>query len=411
MSTATQPSQSESGAPAQRRLNVALITSMKYGLTQFIYRDICALADKGHRVRLFTLINRPGLFNPLPGWEVNSIVAWRLLLANAVCLFARPGVYLRLLRAAIETRTWSDLAIAVYFAPRLNDADVLYAYFGDHKLFVGYYCKELTGAPLVVTIRAYELYRNPNPAMFRRALAACDRIITITRHNARLLTERFGAPKDKIEIVRQIVDLDRYRDEPKIKILIVGFFAEKKGHDVLFRAIRQLERDDLEVWVVGHATATAVRVDCQAMVKRLGIESQVAFFGAQRDNALRALYRECDIFCLPSRPDRFGDHEGFPNVIAEAMAFGKPVVSTRHAGIPEAVDSLLVDENDVDQLADALAAACDSQQLRREVGAANRERAEQMFSPRNADKIEEILQRQAAAGPARRSCSASPMNG
>nr|NIR25623.1 glycosyltransferase family 4 protein [Gammaproteobacteria bacterium] len=109
-------------------------------------------------------------------------------------------------------------------------------------------------------------------------------------------------------------------------------------------------------------------------------------------NALRALYRECDIFCLPSRPDRYGDHEGFPNVIAEAMAFSKPVITTRHAGIPEVVDATLVDENNVVQLAQALNQACNSAELRRRLGEKNRAVVEQLFSPANIDKLEKILQ-------------------
>ena len=114
--------------------------------------------------------------------------------------------------------------------------------------------------------------------------------------------------------------------------------------------------------------------------------------GTQSGTALRALYQECDIFCLPSRTDGEGDQEGFPNVVAEAMAFGKPVISTRHAGIPEAiVDEALADENDVDQLAARLLKACDSVEWRQQLGQQNRQRVEAMYSPRNTDRLEAIL--------------------
>ena len=108
---------------------------------------------------------------------------------------------------------------------------------------------------------------------------------------------------------------------------------------------------------------------------------------------MKALYRECDVFCLPSRTDPSGDKEGFPNVIIEAMAFGKAVVSTRHAGIPEAIDdAVLVDEGNVEQLVEALNRVCDSVTLRRELGERNRRVAEQMFSMANNDRLEKILQ-------------------
>jgi len=376
-------------------MKIALITSMKYGLTQFIYRDIEALMSKGHQVRLFALLNNKGLFNPLPDWKVISVSRIRTVVMQFLFFIRQPVLYLRLLQTALRTHSIGNLAIAVGFVDQMRDVDVIYAYFGDHKLYTGYYCKRITGIPLLVTIRAYELYRNPNPELFTEALSYCDRILTITEYNRNVLAEKFSVPPQKVDVVRQIVDLDTYKDQPKIKILIVGFFAEKKGHEVLFKAIRHMNRADIELWVVGEITPSVVGVDCRKLAKELGIESQVAFFGAQTGVALRALYQACDIFCLPSRPDRHGDKEGFPNVIAEAMAFGKPVVSTRHAGIPEAIDAILVDENSVEQLAGALQQVSDSAELRQRLGERNRAMAERMFSPRNTDNLEKILEKYA----------------
>ena len=78
------------------------------------------------------------------------------------------------------------------------------------------------------------------------------------------------------------------------------------------------------------------------------------------------------------------------------MAFGKPVVATRHAGIPEAVeDAYLVDENDAEGLAEVLRRVIGSPELRASIGSANRARAEGMFSSGNTLQLESIL-RQAA---------------
>jgi len=376
----------------KRRLNIAFIVSMKYGLTQFIFRDIEALKKQGHDVKLFSLLDKPGLYRPLPDWEVVVASRWASLVCCLKLLLRRPIFFLQLFRSAWSTSSLANLAVAAQFAPQMNDREVIYSYFGDHKLFAGYYCKRITDIPLVVTIRAYELYRNPNPLMFREALQLCDSVVTITEHNKEQLVDRYGVESDKIDIVRQIVDLDRYKFKSTIKILIVGFFAEKKGHEILFRAIKRLQRDDVELWVVGDLNPSINQTDCRQLAKDLEIESQVAFFGQQRGTALRALYGACDVFCLPSRKDSFGDHEGFPNVIAEAMAFSKPVVTTRHAGIPEAVDALLVDENDVEQLAAALREVCDNAELRQQLGERNRLTAEQMFSEANSNRLAQILQ-------------------
>jgi glycosyltransferase involved in cell wall biosynthesis len=67
-----------------------------------------------------------------------------------------------------------------------------------------------------------------------------------------------------------------------------------------------------------------------------------------------------DVVLVPSRTAADGDEEGTPTVIIEAGAARLPVVSTRHAGIPEQVDDgatgLLANEHDVAGLAEALAA-------------------------------------------------------
>jgi len=376
-------------------LKIALITSMKYGLTQFIFRDIKALMEKGHHIRIFTLHNQKGLYNPLPEWEVIPISRFRLVWRQLWFLVCNPFLYIRLVLDALSTGSLTDLLIAVSFVDKMDNLDLIFAYFGDHKLFTGYFCKQITNIPLTVTIRAYELYKNPNHRMFVKALNSCDRVITITEHNKNVLVKKYGLGSDKIDIVRQIIELDTYEFHPKIKILIVGYFAEKKGHEILFQAIKQLRRNDIELWVVGDLVKWVVPVDCRKLAKEMGIESRVAFFGAQSDTALRALYRECDIFCLPSRRDHHGDCEGFPNVIAEAMAFSKPVISTYHAGIPEAIDQILVAENSVEELAEALNTACNSAELRRKLGEKNRERVEQLFSPQNNHQLEQILKKYA----------------
>ena len=196
----------------------------------------------------------------------------------------------------------------------------------------------------------------------------------------------------EIDMVRHIIDIDPHNLQEKIKILIVGYFAEKKGHEFLFKALKKLNRNDLEVWVVGEMTPDVVAVDCRRLAKDLGVDHQVAFFGEQRGNALWALFRECDVLCMPSRTGQDGDREGFPTVIAEAMAFGKPVVGTRHAGIPEMLDEvLLADEQNVDQIAEALARICDSEEMRREVGEKNKKLVAEHFSPRNNDLYEQML--------------------
>src|SRR4051794_3356354 len=217
-------------------MRVAVIASMKKGLEHFVYRELQLFAAQGFSISLFPTKYRAGLYNASEEWTLHL---WSPLIVIALqpYFFLRsPVQYLRLMREALATGALLDCALAWYFAARMAEVDVIYATFGDRKLFVGYFCKQIVHKPLAVTIHAYELYQNPNPRLFLRALAACDQIITVTDYNRELLATRFGIDPSRIERVRISVDVDDYRPEKKFVVLIVASFAERKGHEVLFKA-------------------------------------------------------------------------------------------------------------------------------------------------------------------------------
>jgi glycosyltransferase involved in cell wall biosynthesis len=77
----------------------------------------------------------------------------------------------------------------------------------------------------------------------------------------------------------------------------------------------------------------------------------------------------------------------------EAMSFSKPVITTRHVEIPRILDEVLVEENDVEGLAQAIDTVYRSESLRRRLGKANRRLAERVFSLRNVARRASLLER------------------
>lgn len=369
---------------------VCVIASMKKGLEPFIHREVQHLVRLGYEVTLLPTKQGPGLYEAEPGWRVLRHDPLRVLVGNVATFLTRPRRYLATLAEAVRFRALVDFALAGAFANAVRDCSVLYATFGDHKLFVGHFLKRLNGTPLAVAIHAYELYDNPNTRLFHHALRNCDRISTVTEYNRELLASQTGIDPQRIEVTRIAVDTERYRPRDTFAILIVAFFNPGKGHAHLFEAVKRLDDPNVEVWVVGGEGPTKP-VDVRRLAEELGISDQVAFFGPLKGPALEALFRRCDVFCLPSHTSPTGVKEGFPTAIAEAMAFGKAVASTRHVEIPRVLPELLVDEGDVEALTEALRALRDDPARRRAMGEENRRLAERLFTLRNVETTARAL--------------------
>ncbi|KAA3604045.1 MAG: glycosyltransferase [Candidatus Scalindua sp. AMX11] len=373
-------------------LKIGIIASMKNGLEHFIYREIVYLARYGASISLFSTKFNLGLYNAHEEWALHKWNPIYVILMQPYFFIKSPVKYLKILWEALLYKSFIDFAIAFYFSDKMKQLDIIYSTFGDRKFFIGYFCKQILNKPLVVTIHAYELYQNPNPLLFKHALSSCNQIITVSDFNREYISKHFNIEPSQIEVIRYSVDIDEYKPKKKFTILIVGFFVKRKGHDILFKAVKQLNNDDFEIWVVG-GDGSERSVNVKQMVLDLGIEQQVAFFGKLSGTALKALYRTCNVFCLPCRVDDSGVAEGFPNVLIEAMACGKPVITTRHVEIPRIIPEILVNENDVEGLAQAISQVYNSESLCRRLGKQNRQIAIDTFSPRNTVRTMNVLTR------------------
>ncbi len=370
---------------------VAYILPIRNGIPPFIYDELCELEKAGVQFALFPTYFRPGLRDPKPHWKVHRITKGLLVWGNLMTAISRPTAYFRGLQHAMRHKALVPFAVAAAQHRKMRDCDGMHAHFGDSKLFIAYYCHRFTGKPYSVTIHAHELWRNNMP-LFRAALRLADRVFPISDFNKRVLMEKFRVPEAKITRNYLFVDTDVFAPRPspphpKVRLLTVASFHKKKGHDLVFGALLKLNRQDLEYRVVGSFVSGISEWDVQRVAANIGADKWVRFLGQKTGRDLVRQYDECDIYVLPSRTIEGDEGEGIPVTLMEAMSCGKPVISTRHKGIPELVHEILVDENDVDALAGAIAALADNQDLRRIQGIRNRQVILEKFSKRNVQTL------------------------
>ena len=174
-----------------------------------------------------------------------------------------------------------------------------------------------------------------------------------------------GCPTEKIHVLPSgtiLEDIPFSRRsaplaERDIVILMAGRLVRKKGMDDGLHAFARCrpDADGPRIRIAGDGPE---REALENLAKKLGIADRVEFQGKISREDLLSEMAGAHVFLLPCKRAPDGDIEGIPNVIKEAQASGLPVVSTRHAGIPECVadgvSGFLADEGDVDGIGNAL---------------------------------------------------------
>jgi glycosyltransferase involved in cell wall biosynthesis len=162
----------------------------------------------------------------------------------------------------------------------------------------------------------------------------------------------------------------------------VGALEEKKGVEHLLTAL-SLASERLGEWECELAGDGPLRVRLERQAKDLGIAAQVRFRGALDFEAVSAAYSRASVCVAPSIIGAGGRQEGIPNVMIEALAFGKPAISTPISGIPELIENgvsgLLVPPEDPERLAGAILCIRRDPAFARELGRRGRTVVEQRF--------------------------------
>lgn len=183
------------------------------------------------------------------------------------------------------------------------------------------------------------------------------------------------------------------------KIFFVGRFTAKKGPFQLVKAFDLILKShpDAELHMIGDGEMFE---STKAFIEELKLTDKIILHGKQSPVYIANALKDARLFMQHSMIAPNGDSEGTPNTILEASAMGLPIVSTRHAGIPEAVidgtTGYLVDENDWQNMAKKAIELLDDLDLCIEMGKKAREHVMINYNlDKQIQKLNQLIQRKA----------------
>ncbi len=180
------------------------------------------------------------------------------------------------------------------------------------------------------------------------------------------------------------------RAEGKFILLTVGSLSDRKGQEVVIRALPAILQKvpNVEYWMAGMPFK---KVEFEELAKSLGVEKHIRIWGRVDNNQLNDLYNASDLFVMTSRRMQDGDFEGYGIAVMEAGLCGKPAVVSNGSGLEEAVidgqTGLLVNQDDPAGTAKAILKLAQDDMLRKSMGEKANERTRNSYTWQQVTKI------------------------
>jgi glycosyltransferase involved in cell wall biosynthesis len=265
---------------------------------------------------------------------------------------------------------------------------------GYRSTVMGWWAGRRVGIPLVAFSRGYTS-ENPKVAFYewveRKFLSRVDGIIFVSEgqrkrvkdfrircqrswvvHNAVAAEASMDSLSEDIR--KEVLERLGIPDSAEM-VVSAGRLSPEKGHRYLVEAIGLLEKTSNNSHFVFCGDGPCQK-ELEMRSKELGISQFCHFVGFRKD--IKEIFRAMDFMVLPSLT------EGLPNVVLEAFACAKPVVSTNVGGVPEimedGVNGILVPAERSDLLAKAIKDCLAAPEKRRLMGEAGYNKVRLNFS-------------------------------
>jgi glycosyltransferase involved in cell wall biosynthesis len=302
-------------------------------------------------------LDRPFL-NFLPAWlKVRSWPGY----AKAVAALREE------LKYGSPKKVRKNFARGVVMAAQLpKDTRAIYVHFLGTPAIVARFASLITGLPLAASGHARDIWTSPDAILADRLddMEWCATCTTVGADHLKTLTD-----SAKIHLIHHGLSFDRFPVDPPVReaadgrdpkrpvrLLSVGRSVEKKGFDVLLKALAALPADRHWHWT--HVGEGKIEKQLHAQASALGLDDRIDWRGAQDQLTVIDLFRSSDLFVLPCREASDGDRDGLPNVLMEAQSQALACLSTNFSEIPELIidgeTGVMVEPNQVAPLTEAL---------------------------------------------------------
>jgi glycosyltransferase involved in cell wall biosynthesis len=322
----------------------------------FVRREITAIEQAGHELHRFTL--RPPLGDlrdeaDLREARITEAILGRgfgrLIVAGLALILTKPTKSLAALSTAFRlsepgaksmVRHFVYWLEAAWLTRRLEALGVehIHAHFGTNPAAICALVRAFGGPPFSFTVHGPDEFDAPIQLGLPVKIANARFVAAISSYG-RSQMMRWCPPSqwDKIEVIRCGLDTE-FLDAPLVPIppsstelLCVARLSGQKGLPLLIAACARLRADGekFHLTIVGSGE---LRPTIERDIRARGLCGMVTLAGIRTGAEIRAHLTQARAFVLPSFA------EGLPVVIMEALALGRPVITTAIAGIPELVD-------------------------------------------------------------------------
>jgi colanic acid/amylovoran biosynthesis glycosyltransferase len=242
--------------------------------------------------------------------------------------------------------------------------------------------------------KTLDTYRTDYAAMLPKAQA-----VIIVAASMRANLEAIAGPLSNIHVIPCGVDTSIFKPAgekaDRFTFISVARFAEKKGPIHSLRAFEIVCKHypNVKLQMIGDGPLWE---EAKTFVRENHLADQVEFLGAMSQAEYLPYLQSAHVFIQHSIITQAGDSEGTPVAILEAAACGIPTVSTRHAGIPDAVldgeSGILGAEHDVQAMADGCMFFIQNESVREAMGLSARKHIETNYQVQKlSQKIKSVL--------------------